>query len=410
MEPKGPNTFEDATKQYRIWLDGKLTITDDEWDKREKKIADSSPFEYLRATFYRWSQWWPAVCEELNDAPLVLGMGDLHVENFGTWRDAEGRLVWGANDFDESCCLPYTNDLVRLAASARLALEEPDTKDVLKEAKKKGIAKAETIPALNEITENVKARFREACAAIESGYRDALDPSRKDIVRRPFVLAEKEAYAWLREIVLKKLEMKDGGKKSEFDKFLEELSALPNVSGQVPKSAWEALNQCMPEPGVAFSIGQREAGLGSLGRQRFTALVEDWRGGILVREAKALAPSAWQWWTKERTNTTEILYDEALRHAVRAQDPWVRVFLGEERWVVRRLAPDSGKIKLKDLSKESRLEDDLLVAMGHETANVHVALGNVWKDLEERRISDENWLFHYATEMVDKTMEDWAAI
>ena len=53
-----------------------------------------------------------------------LGVGDLHVENFGTWRDAESRLVWGINDFDEACCLPYTQDLVRLAASARFAVQE----------------------------------------------------------------------------------------------------------------------------------------------------------------------------------------------------------------------------------------------------------------------------------------------
>jgi uncharacterized protein (DUF2252 family) len=48
-------------------------------------------------------------------------IGDAHVENFGTWRDDEGRLVWGANDFDEASEIPYPFDLVRLAASARLA-------------------------------------------------------------------------------------------------------------------------------------------------------------------------------------------------------------------------------------------------------------------------------------------------
>ena len=30
------------------------------------------------------------------DAPQVLSVGDLHLENFGTWRDADGRLVWGS--------------------------------------------------------------------------------------------------------------------------------------------------------------------------------------------------------------------------------------------------------------------------------------------------------------------------
>jgi uncharacterized protein (DUF2252 family) len=61
------------------------------------------------------------VCEEEAGAPEALAVGDLHVENFGTWRDIEGRLIWGINDFDEAWRLPYTHDLVRLATSALLA-------------------------------------------------------------------------------------------------------------------------------------------------------------------------------------------------------------------------------------------------------------------------------------------------
>src|SRR5438445_5345090 len=78
-------------------------------------------FPFLRATFYRWMQRWPEVCPELAKAPAVLAVGDLHVENFGTWRDIEGRLIWGVNDFDEAYPMAYTNDLVRLAVSAHLA-------------------------------------------------------------------------------------------------------------------------------------------------------------------------------------------------------------------------------------------------------------------------------------------------
>jgi len=44
---------------------------------------------------------------DLTDAPRLLAVGDLHVENFRTWRDAEGRLVWGVNDFDEVAEMPY---------------------------------------------------------------------------------------------------------------------------------------------------------------------------------------------------------------------------------------------------------------------------------------------------------------
>src|ERR1019366_5000121 len=81
----------------------------------------SAPFPFLRATFYRWAQVWPEICPEAAKAPEVLAVGDLHIENFGTWRDIEGRLIWGINDFDEAWRLPYTNDLIRLAASALLA-------------------------------------------------------------------------------------------------------------------------------------------------------------------------------------------------------------------------------------------------------------------------------------------------
>ena len=54
----------------------------------------------------------------------MLAVGDIHIENFGTWRDEEGRLVWGVNDFDDAAEMPYALDLVRLAASAVLARQE----------------------------------------------------------------------------------------------------------------------------------------------------------------------------------------------------------------------------------------------------------------------------------------------
>jgi len=51
----------------------------------------------------------------------VMAVRDLHLENFGAWRDVEGRLVWGVNDFDEAHPMAFANDLVRLAVSALLA-------------------------------------------------------------------------------------------------------------------------------------------------------------------------------------------------------------------------------------------------------------------------------------------------
>lgn len=46
--------------------------------------------------------------------------GDLHAENFGTYMDAQGRLIFNVNDFDEAYVGPFTWDLKRFAASVAL--------------------------------------------------------------------------------------------------------------------------------------------------------------------------------------------------------------------------------------------------------------------------------------------------
>ena len=46
--------------------------------------------------------------------------GDLHAENFGTYMNSSGQLVFNVNDFDEAYVGPYLWDLKRLAASVAL--------------------------------------------------------------------------------------------------------------------------------------------------------------------------------------------------------------------------------------------------------------------------------------------------
>src|SRR2546428_13084930 len=82
-------------------------------------VMAQSVFSFFRGTYYRWVQ----LIAEMGgrSTPQVFGVGDLHVENFGTWRDTEGRLISGVDDFDEAYPQPYFLHLLRLAASAPLA-------------------------------------------------------------------------------------------------------------------------------------------------------------------------------------------------------------------------------------------------------------------------------------------------
>ncbi|HYL78724.1 MAG TPA: DUF2252 family protein [Bryobacteraceae bacterium] len=347
-----------ATQSYEAWLGKRIDVLEADLKKKHEAMA-SDVFPFLRATFYRWMQLWPKVCPEENKAPVVLGVGDLHVENFGTWRDVEARLVWGINDFDEAFDLPYTVDLVRLAASAHIAIREA----------------------------RLKIGPRDACDAILTGYHKGLETG-----GRPVVLAEE--HPWLRSMVT--------GVLRDPVQFWTKMDGLPPWRGRVPKSARRALESQLPEKGLEYHIAHRIAGLGSLGRERYVA-VAVYRGAKIAREAKALAPSACVWAAKEKSSE-RIRYQDIIDRSVRATDPFVHL---RERWIVRRLAPDCSRVELSSMPKE-RDETKLLHAMGFETANVHLGTPRAGKailrDLGKR---PSDWLHIASSNMVHATTEDW---
>jgi len=342
-----------ATAQYENWLGRRLTIigSDLEWKHQEMRAA---AFPFLRATYYRWAQTWEEICGEAARAPKVLAVGDLHVENFGTWRDIEGRLIWGINDFDEVWTLPYTNDLIRLATSALLAQMVCDPK--------------------------------EGMAAVLKGYADCLEAG-----GMPFVLAEHHPV--LRAMATARLHQPE--------KYWEKLHALPELEEKVPAGALKAVARLMPERGLNWRVSHRVAGLGSLGRQRYVAIAE-WRGGSVAREAKALAPSACLW-AERQNGTAPIHYQDVLDRAVRCLDPFVHV---RQKWIVRRLAPDCSRIELAALPA-GRDELHLLRAMGWETANIHLGSRKARTLAADLVTRPKGWLLRAARSMEMAVLADW---
>ncbi|HVT17028.1 MAG TPA: DUF2252 family protein [Thermoanaerobaculia bacterium] len=350
-------TIQQATKGYVSWLAAQIELVSDDLALKHEHMREA-PFLFLRATYYRWAQLFPELAKGLSNAPKVLAVGDLHVENFGTWRDAEGRLVWGINDFDEATRLPYVHDLVRLATSAHLAIEGS----------------------------RLRVGKKEACEAIAGGYKDGLEAG-----GLPFVLAERGGA--LREMALHRLK--------DPHAFWGRMDALPDFAGEVPPSARKALADMWPDPDLPMRIAHRVAGLGSLGRQRFVALA-DWKGGRIAREAKALAPSA-AVWAHAAEGLTRINYQTILDKSVRSVDPWVKL---KRRWIVRRLAPDCSRIELVDLPGEVDAVR-LLQAMGWETANVHLGSRSAHALLVDLAVRDPGWLHAAAGRMLEAVLEEW---
>jgi hypothetical protein len=346
-----------ATADYEKWLTARMPLLAHDLEAKHQAMA-ADRFQFFRATFYRWVQQWPAVCPELAEAPPLLSVGDLHVENFGTWRDAEGRLIWGVNDFDEAYPMAYANDLVRLAASAKLAIEIHD----------------------------LSLSADDACDAIREGYAQGLEMG-----GGPFVLSER--HHRLREMAVHRLK--------DPHKFWDKLQGFATAT-DLPEEVADLLAARLPEPGLKHRVVNRIAGLGSLGRRRFVALA-DWRGGLVAREAKEMTVSACLY-GKPVPAGEMIRYPAILAAAVRTPDPFVEL---HGNWLLRRLAPDCSRIELDSLPAE-RDEVKLLRAMGFETANIHLgdpqAVPAIRKDLADR---GPKWLRKAATAMVEATLEDW---
>src|SRR5712691_4063784 len=197
-----------ATTDFEHWLTRQLPVVVQDVEVKHKYMAEAA-FPFFRATFYRWLQLWPEVCGDLAKAPAVLGVGDLHIENFGTWRDEEGRLIWGVNDLDEAWPAPYALDLVRLTTSVYVAIEE----------------------------EHLSLAKRVAAEAVEEGYRDALAAGGK-----AFILAEN--HRWLRLLAL--------GKLRDPVRFWEKLEHLSPYAAKPPEEVRKLLETRFPRRGRAI--------------------------------------------------------------------------------------------------------------------------------------------------------------
>lgn len=86
-----------------------------------KRMA-ADPFAFFRGSAGLFAQGWAAL-RPPDPGPELLICGDLHLENFGAYRDDRGAFLFDINDFDEALVAPCSVDLVRCGASILLASE-----------------------------------------------------------------------------------------------------------------------------------------------------------------------------------------------------------------------------------------------------------------------------------------------
>ena len=183
-------------------------------------------------------------------------------------------------------------------------------------------------------------------------------------------------------------------------KFWKEVDDYPDASP--PAAVMHSLKAALPEGASILRFASRVRGGGSLGRPRFIAIAE-WRGGRVVREAKALVPSAWNWAHGESSARFRFL--DLATGKFRSPDPFLSV---KDRFVVRRIAADSQKVELgKDAGAELKI--GLLRAMGFDLGAIHAAQ----RQAAEQIVSDldvrpSDWLYDAAKKAAAAVKQDFA--
>ncbi|MFG3705505.1 DUF2252 domain-containing protein [Micromonospora sp. NPDC047670] len=129
--------------------------------RKFRKMA-ASPFAFYRGSaslFYADQRGDFADDRFLDDRTSRVWIhGDLHAENFGTYMNASGRLVFNVNDFDEAYVGPFSWDLKRLAASVALL----------------GYAKALSDRAISDLVAGFAGSYLTELRAIAAGGDDAI--------------------------------------------------------------------------------------------------------------------------------------------------------------------------------------------------------------------------------------------
>ncbi|MFD6335984.1 DUF2252 domain-containing protein [Streptomyces sp. NPDC060131] len=191
--------------------------------------------------------------------------GDLHAENFGTYMDANGRLIFNVNDFDEAYVGPFTWDLKRFAASLALI----------------GYTKALSDGQITELVEIYADAYRERIHALAAGAKnDEVPPFTLDTAQGPLLTALRSARALTRFGLLDSMtEIREyerrfapGGGSIELDAATRYkiLAAFDGYLETLPESSLTRPDSYR----VKDVVGRRGIGIGSAGLPSYNILLE----------------------------------------------------------------------------------------------------------------------------------------
>jgi len=319
-------------------------------------------FAFMRGTCHLFAAEWPDIGSP-DGTPCCWLSGDLHAENFGTYRGDNRLTYFDVTDFDETALGPLTWDVGRFLASLLVGGAEW------------GVAADEVDALAIRALVAYRAELRQAKASwIE---RDTA----RGIAKRLFAQVSGRS----RTELLDRYTTRRGRRRrvstdgrhllpvDDADRTLLE-TLLAEAGGRVGDQDYFRL----------VDAARRVAGLGSIGLPRYIVAVEG-RGSPdrnVLLDVKSAHPSVLTWripapqppWEDDAERVVAVH-----RHAVAVPPAFLQaVHGGGHSYVMRELQPTDDRVRLKEWERQPRKLADAVIAMASVAAWMHLR-GAAWR-------------------------------
>ncbi len=312
----------------------------------------SSPFAFLRATAFLYFAGEP-LPEKLAHSPRSWLCGDLHLENFGSYRGANGLVYFDINDFDEGSLAPVAWDLSRLVSSMLVAAAES-----VWPAQNWLLAAKAYLHAYSQALANGKPLWIER--------RTAKGPIRR-LLRQLARRSQRD--------LLKMRTQGSGARRKIINDGTHSLPASPADQKRIAAllANWQK-NGATPGNGRVLDVARRIAGTSSLGMERFVILVRDGKDSALLLDLKTEAHPAslvagglaGPWSTDaQRTVAIQTMMQAISPAGLRS------VHSQHQNYVLRELQPTEDRLNINHLRKVEELAA-FAAELGEITAWAHL--------------------------------------
>jgi uncharacterized protein (DUF2252 family) len=296
--------------------------------------------------------------------------GDLHAENYGTYMDAAGILVFDVNDFDEAYVGHFTWDLRRMAASLALL----------------GYAKALSDDAIREMIDAYGRSYLEQVEAFVHGEKDEEFRITLDNATGVTRSVLHEARQSTRIRLLDRNTTIEGDERRFVD-AAPGVRRLDDDERAAVEEAYERYLETIPEVkrqhSVSYAIkdivGRSGFGIGSAGLPAFNLLIEgrsqalendvilSMKQGNVAAPSRVVQDPAVTGYFEHQGHRTAVSQRALQAHA----DPWLGwTELGGVGQVVAELSPYEADLDWGSLTEADEILP-LLCDLGRATAKVH---------------------------------------